>query len=158
MGQSTSTTTPAPTMTTCYSYVRFSSKKQELSDSKRRQIDMATKYAVANGLTLDPSGFEDLGVSAFRGKNSTDGALGDFLRCVDAGLIPHDSWLLVESLDRVSGKVTRGVEIDATLMIIYIKNTIITNLASIPPTLTGCHPQGLAPALGADSLQNFIFN
>lgn len=63
---------------------------------------MATQYAVANGLTLDPSGFEDLGVSAFRGRNAEEGALGDFIYCVKEGLIESDSWLLVESLDRVS--------------------------------------------------------
>jgi DNA invertase Pin-like site-specific DNA recombinase len=107
--------------------VRFSSKKQELSDSKRRQIDMAHQYAVANGLTLDPSGFEDLGVSAFRGKNSTDGALGDFLRCVDEGWIPNDSWLLVESLDRVS----RNQVNDALQLFLSIINKGITIVSLI---------------------------
>lgn len=114
-------------MTTCYSYVRFSSKKQELSDSKRRQIDMANQYALANGLTIDPSGFEDLGVSAFRGKNSTEGALGDFLLCVDKGLIPNDSWLLVESLDRVS----RNQVNDALQLFLSIINRGITIVSLI---------------------------
>lgn len=74
-------------MTIAYSYVRFSSKKQELSDSKRRQIDAARKYASAHDLVLSEDTFEDLGVSAYRGKNAAEGALGAFLAAVDAGHI-----------------------------------------------------------------------
>lgn len=89
-------------MTIAYSYVRFSSKKQELSDSKRRQIDAARKYASAHGLVLSEDTFEDLGISAYRGRNAAEGALGAFLAAVDAGHIDSSAHLLVESLDRVS--------------------------------------------------------
>src|SRR5262249_2171142 len=46
--------------------------------------------------------FRDLGVSAFRGKNAQTGALRAFLDAVEQGDIPQGSYLLVESLDRIS--------------------------------------------------------
>ena len=60
-------------------------------------------YARNHGLTLDTSlTFHDEGVSAFRGKNREQGALRQFIEAVDTGKVPSDSWLLVESLDRLS--------------------------------------------------------
>ena len=44
----------------------------------------------------------DSGVSAFHGKNSANGALGAFRKAVDKGDVPKGSFLLVESLDRLS--------------------------------------------------------
>ena len=44
----------------------------------------------------------DLGVSAYRGAHTRLGAFGAFLRAIDEGLVPVGSYLLVESLDRVS--------------------------------------------------------
>jgi DNA invertase Pin-like site-specific DNA recombinase len=41
-------------------------------------------------------------VSAYTGDNITKGALGAFLEAVKMGVVPKGSWLLVESLDRVS--------------------------------------------------------
>ena len=46
--------------------------------------------------------FEDLGVSAYRGKNVSDGALGRFLNLVRQKKITRGSYLLIESLDRLS--------------------------------------------------------
>src|SRR5262249_22160074 len=43
-----------------------------------------------------------IGVSAYRGKNIADGALGRFLAAAKAGKIKRGSYLLVESLDRLS--------------------------------------------------------
>lgn len=86
-----------------YSYVRFSTPEQMKGDSQRRQIELARKYAEANGLELDQTlAFQDLGVSAFRGRNAKVGALRAFLDAVDSGLVPEGSYLLVESLDRIS--------------------------------------------------------
>ncbi|KRB24980.1 hypothetical protein ASE08_02000 [Rhizobacter sp. Root16D2] len=45
-----------------------------------------------------------MGVSAFKGQNAETGALRAFLRAVEDGHIPRGSYLLVESLDRI----TRG--------------------------------------------------
>jgi DNA invertase Pin-like site-specific DNA recombinase len=89
-------------MTTAYSYVRFSSKPQERGDSLRRQVALAREYAEKHQLTLDERSYQDLGISAFKGKNVAEGALGAFLKAVDDKLIPTGSYLLVESLDRVS--------------------------------------------------------
>lgn len=86
-----------------YSYLRFSSPEQMRGDSFRRQTELSQKYADEHGLQLDQSlTFHDLGVSAFRGKNVDEGALGAFLQAVDEGYVPAGSVLLVESLDRLS--------------------------------------------------------
>jgi DNA invertase Pin-like site-specific DNA recombinase len=85
-----------------FSYVRFSTDRQADGHSMKRQTDMAVKYAAEQGWTIDKRTFEDLGLSAFRGRNVREGALGAFLSAVDRKLIPSNSILLVESLDRVS--------------------------------------------------------
>lgn len=89
-------------MSKVYSYLRFSSKAQELGHSKERQLSKAIAYCKDKKLTLETTTFEDLGVSAWKGANVSGGRLGDFLRAVDEGLIPSDSTLLVEHLDRVT--------------------------------------------------------
>ncbi len=90
------------TATKAYSYLRFSTPEQEKGDSKRRQMDLARRYADAQGLDLDETlTFHDLGVSAFRGSN-LDAALGAFKSAVTDGRVPRGSYLLVESLDRLS--------------------------------------------------------
>ena len=88
-------------MPVAYSYIRFSSKAQELGDSQRRQLKLAQDYASTNGLDLDTT-YRDLGISGYRGANRHVGALGVFLRDVDDGVIPPNSWLLVEALDRLT--------------------------------------------------------
>ena len=88
-----------------FSYIRFSSKKQELSDSLRRQTELSRRYAAENNLVLSEQSFADLGISAFKSKNSdadSGGGLGLFIRAVEEGVVPNDSYLLVESLDRIS--------------------------------------------------------
>jgi DNA invertase Pin-like site-specific DNA recombinase len=90
-------------MPKAYSYLRFSTPDQMKGDSYRRQTNQAEEYARKRGLTLDTRlRMEDLGVSAFRGRNKRDGALGAFLDAVDEGAIEPGSFLLVESLDRLS--------------------------------------------------------
>jgi DNA invertase Pin-like site-specific DNA recombinase len=90
-------------MPKAYSYLRFSTPEQSKGDSARRQSDAAREYAQRYGLDLDESlTFKDLGVSAFRGKNVQEGALGAFLSAVDSDHIKKGSYLLVEALDRLS--------------------------------------------------------
>ncbi len=89
-------------MPTAYSYIRFSSEKQKLGDSLRRQVEHAEKYAAQHGLTLDHSSYQDLGISAFKGRNASEGKLGTFLRAVERGVIASDSTLLIEDFDRLS--------------------------------------------------------
>ena len=88
-------------MPNAYSYARFSTAKQADGDSLRRQFSQAYAYAEKHGLNLDVS-LVDRGVSSFRGKNRLKGALGSFLRMVEDGEIPAGSYLLVDSMDRLS--------------------------------------------------------
>ncbi len=91
-----------------YSYLRFSSPEQAKGDSFRRQSALAIEYAKAHNLDLDESlTFHDLGVSAFRGANSETGQLSTLLDAVKSGLIPKNSVILVESLDRISRQAAR---------------------------------------------------
>lgn len=77
-------------------------------DSFRRQSELATRYAKTHGLDLDTSlTFQDLGVSAYHGRNLEVGKLGEFLNAVQAGLVEKGSFLLVESLDRISRESAR---------------------------------------------------
>jgi DNA invertase Pin-like site-specific DNA recombinase len=86
-----------------YSYVRFSTPSQAAGASQQRQTERAAKYAQDHGLTLDTElNMTDLGVSAFRGKNSRTGALGEFLEAVQKGYVPKGSYLLIENIDRLS--------------------------------------------------------
>jgi DNA invertase Pin-like site-specific DNA recombinase len=84
-----------------YSYVRFSTRDQIKGDSLRRQTEAAAAWCKRNGVALQES-YRDLGVSAFKGKNVETGALSEFLTLVRNGRIEKGSYLIVESLDRVS--------------------------------------------------------
>lgn len=87
----------------CYSYVRFSTSEQLRGDSLRRQEEMSAHYARENGLHLDDSlRMQDLGLSAYKGENRTKGALKQFIDAIKQGKVPRGSYLLVESLDRLS--------------------------------------------------------
>jgi DNA invertase Pin-like site-specific DNA recombinase len=89
--------------TRAYSYRRFSSAAQSDGDSLRRQTAAAERFAETHGLILDTElTFQDLGVSAYKGKNRTEGALAAFMNAVEEGQVPKGSYLLVENLDRLS--------------------------------------------------------
>ncbi|MGS7257731.1 recombinase family protein [Enterobacter hormaechei] len=89
-----------------YSYIRFSSKKQEQGDSVRRQTELAEKYAQANDLILSEKNFQDLGISAFKEGNRP--SLGDMLEAIQQGQIEQGSTIIIESLDRLS---RRGIDV-----------------------------------------------
>lgn len=90
-------------MRKAYSYIRFSRPEQVSGDSLRRQIEKARQYCERENLYLDESiTLQDLGVSAFRGNNAIEGALGAFISAVDEGRIEQGSTLIIESLDRMS--------------------------------------------------------
>ena len=84
-----------------FSYLRMSTEEQLKGDSLRRQKTASAAYAEEHNLELVDS-LEDIGVSAFKGKNRKSGALKVFLDLVEEGKIPSGSFLLVESLDRLS--------------------------------------------------------
>ncbi|VXC99213.1 recombinase family protein [Pseudomonas sp. 9Ag] len=89
-----------------YSYIRFSTPEQARGDSKRRQLAAAREYAIKENLDLvEEAGhiFLDEGVSAYKGKNRSDASnLKLFLDYVASGKIEKGSYLLIESLDRIS--------------------------------------------------------
>ncbi len=91
-----------------YSYVRFSTPEQAVGDSLRRQTEAARAYAERAGLQLDEDlKLHDKGISAFNGLNAQTGYLGAFLRKVQEGDVPKGSYLIVESLDRISRQTVR---------------------------------------------------
>ncbi len=95
-------------MPKAFSYIRFSTPEQSAGDSFRRQTAAATAYAALHGLELDTKlTYQDLGKSAFQGANVDTGALGAFLEAVRSGLVEKGSYLLVESLDRISRQKAR---------------------------------------------------
>ncbi|MNU70744.1 hypothetical protein D3C71_601560 [compost metagenome] len=90
-----------------YSYVRFSTPEQAKGDSRRRQYKAAIEYADKHDLELVKDSnyaFLDAGVSAYRGGNvnRVSSSLGRFYDYVKEGKIAPGSYLLVESLDRLS--------------------------------------------------------
>lgn len=61
------------------------------------------KYAMESKLPFDTTlNLHDLGVSAFHGKNATQGKLAAFLEAIKQGKVCPGSVLVVESLDRLS--------------------------------------------------------
>jgi DNA invertase Pin-like site-specific DNA recombinase len=89
-----------------YSYCRFSHPSQSAGDSLRRQRDLRDGWLKRNGVKLDTSlTLEDKGISGFSGEhreNADRFALAAFLQLVERKRIPKDSYLIVESLDRLS--------------------------------------------------------
>ncbi|RJK98939.1 recombinase family protein [Enterobacter chuandaensis] len=102
-----------------YSYIRFSSKKQEQGDSVRRQIELAEQYAHANSLILSDKNFQDLGISAFKEGNRP--SLGDMLEAIENGQIEQGSTIIIESLDRLS---RRGIDVTQQIIKSILQNNV----------------------------------
>lgn len=96
-----------------YSYIRMSTESQLKGDSLRRQTELSAEYAKRHNLQLvDDLELRDIGVSAFKGDNAATGALSRFLDAIAAGKVAAGSYLLVESLDRLSrDKVTAAMRL-----------------------------------------------
>lgn len=84
-----------------YSYIRMSTDVQLKGNSLERQKEKSREYADENNLELVEN-FHDIGISAFSGQNVEQGMFGQFLQLVKDGTIPKGSYLLIESLDRLS--------------------------------------------------------
>lgn len=113
------------------SYLRFSTAEQLKGDSQRRQIELADDWCKRNGVKLTER-LEDLGISAYRGKNATKGALSAFLELVEAGKIPKGSTLLVEELDRLSrAKPEKAVSLFLDLITSGVR---VVTLSGMPQT------------------------
>jgi DNA invertase Pin-like site-specific DNA recombinase len=86
-----------------FSYLRFSDRKQAKGDSLRRQLEWGPLLCARKGWDLQEEfKLQDEGVSAFRGKNATKGALARFKDAVESGKVVAGDVLLVENLDRLS--------------------------------------------------------
>ena len=113
-------------MATAYAYSRYSSPAQASGDSLRRQLKSATAFAEKHGLDLDTT-LSDPGLSGFTGENRVKGALGSFLRRVERGEIAKGSYLLLDSMDRLSREgETRTVNMLTNLTLAGI---LVVNLA-----------------------------
>jgi DNA invertase Pin-like site-specific DNA recombinase len=132
-------------MPDAYVYIRMSTAEQLKGDSLRRQSDLASRYASAHKLTVVDIMQDE--VSAYTGRNSVVGKLGSFLQQIDNDEIEEGSYLLVESLDRISREnpwdavetlqrlITKGVRV-VTLSPeqMYSKDS---SIQSVLPLLTG---------------------
>lgn len=86
-----------------YSYIRFSTPEQAKGDSLRRQLELSKRYAEKHGLELDEKLRVDSGISGFNGDNlKPDSCLAQFLSEIERGKVQPGSYLLIESLDRLS--------------------------------------------------------
>lgn len=95
-----------------YSYIRFSTTDQRKGDSLRRQTEAARNWCNRNDVHLDESlTFRDLGKSAYLGehrKNPDRSALAGFLKLVQDGRVARGSYLVIESLDRLTREHVRA--------------------------------------------------
>lgn len=87
---------------------------------------MAEQWADSNGCKLDKTlNLEDLGVSGYDGTNAECGALAGFIEAVDKGKVKKGSYLLVESLDRLSRNQI-GEALELFLGLLKKEITIVT--------------------------------
>src|SRR5262245_31728934 len=98
-------------MTTAYSYSRFATRGQA-DDSIRRQVDRAADWCRRHGAQLHTSNpIREVGVSAFQGRHSAKGdvrVLGEFLAAVRTGRVERGSYLIIESLERLTRDSVRA--------------------------------------------------
>jgi DNA invertase Pin-like site-specific DNA recombinase len=86
-----------------YLYLRFSTKKQKHGNSTARQVERAKAWCEKRKIRLDETlSYFDEGVSAHRGKHRIKGGLGLFLAACETKRVKRGSYLLVESIDRLS--------------------------------------------------------
>ncbi|WP_167825071.1 recombinase family protein [Aeromonas hydrophila] len=130
-------------MTQAILYSRFSSTQQADGDSLRRQTELAERFCMTHGLELSSMTFEDLGVSGWK-EVQRDG-LKSLLRAVERGVVPNDSFILVEAADRLSRKgwedVTKIVSelVSRGCSLVTIENGQIYNSTNFK-TLAGVLP------------------
>lgn len=89
-----------PSSRVAYAYARFSTRRQALGDSERRQKQNATTWAKEHGYDL--TYIQDSGISARHGANRTVGRFADFLERVASGEYGPNPVLILENFDRMS--------------------------------------------------------
>lgn len=118
--------------------------KQEEGDSLRRQQDIAVKYCNEHNLQLvddERYSFLDRARSAYHGKNLTDdkAELKRFFDLVEDGSIPVGSYLIVESLDRLSRQHPRKALprfldlLDAGINIVSVNDNKVYRAGEVEP-------------------------
>ncbi|EMC8460717.1 recombinase family protein [Vibrio alginolyticus] len=129
-----------------YLYIRFSSKKQELGDSIRRQEEAAKRWCHLNNVELSDLTFEDLGVSAFK-EGGKRPALADLIETIRMGKIERGSYVLFENTDRLTRRgydhanelVKEIVNLGVKLVLVstgqVVEKSNIVNLAPMLPLL-----------------------
>ena len=85
-----------------YSYVRLSSKQQLRGSGVARQSTRTQAICQQKGWKLSTQTFQDLGVSAFTGKNLLKGALAEFIGLAKTGKLAPNPVLILEAWDRFS--------------------------------------------------------
>jgi hypothetical protein len=118
-----------------YSYVRFSSKRQERGDSLRRQLQIALDWyrreIAPLGLPLSDLKADD-GFSAYKGAHVSKGSLGHFRAEIGKSIGPG-SILIAENLDRIS---RQGPKIARELIASIVDIGVDIHVASIGVKLT----------------------
>lgn len=110
-----------------FSYIRFSTKKQQHGDSLRRQVERARAFCARMQWTLNEASYQDLGVSARKGKNALLGNLGEFLRAIEKGSVKPGEALIVESLDRITrAGVDSGFQLIRSILISNVDVVTLT--------------------------------
>ncbi|WP_424628834.1 recombinase family protein [Bradyrhizobium sp. SYSU BS000235] len=109
-----------------FSYIRISSEAQAKGSGRKRQLEMSKNFAAARNLELDETfSLEDIGVSGFKGANAAVGEFGKILEAIKTGAIPPGSFLLVESLDRIS-RQQPSIALTTFMNIINAGITVVT--------------------------------
>ncbi|MBR7523936.1 recombinase family protein [Pseudomonas juntendi] len=85
-----------------YSYIRFSSKAQSAGAGEVRQLEQLNSFFEQYPQARQVERYQDLGVSAFKGKNLKSGQLAKFVERIKSKEILSNALLLVESFDRIS--------------------------------------------------------
>jgi DNA invertase Pin-like site-specific DNA recombinase len=85
-----------------YAYLRVSTASQQSGHGLVRQKQDCQRTAATLGLQLDDADIMVDMASAYTGQNLAAGKLGKFIDDVEAGQIPNDVTLIVESVDRLS--------------------------------------------------------
>lgn len=111
-----------------YSYTRYSSRKQQVGSSEDRQIEKSRDWAARNGVQLVEE-FIDRGKSGHFAEHKK-GEFGRFLKDVTSGRIPSGSYLVIESINRLTrenpydaeGTIRQIIDAGITIVILYRKD------------------------------------
>jgi DNA invertase Pin-like site-specific DNA recombinase len=120
-----------------YSYLRFSTPEQSKGDSTKRQteaIAKAAEWCKQQGIPLDDT-LRDPGVSAWKGKNASLGALSRFLDLVRKGKVARGSFLIIEHIDRLTRqKVRKALNLWTDILDAGITIVTVAPFKEYPPT------------------------